>query len=146
MKRSAPLVRRTPLERGTTPLARSRTPRPRRLKRAPMDVGLRHQVYVRAGGRCDCCGTPLPGDAWDAHHRVTRSRGGKDSLENLLALAHHCHMRWHQRDMAEARQRGLMVNTNADPAAVPVRRGERWYLPTGRTWTLTLDPSETPHV
>lgn len=145
MKRSAPLVRRTPLERGTTPLARSRTPRPRRLKRPAMDPGLRHQVYARAGGRCDCCGTPLPGDGWHAHHRRLRSRGGADSLENLVALlpGHH---EWAHAHPAAATALGLMVPSWADPAAVPVRRGERWYLPTGRTWTLTTDPSETPHV
>lgn len=126
--------RSQPLKRGSSGLARTRATKPKALKRPPMDPGLRQLVFIRAGGRCDCCGTPLDPIAWDAHHRQLRKRGGEDSLENLVALVHGHHMIVHQHP-AEATERGLMVASWDDPAAVPVRRGDgHLYLPAGRRW------------
>ena len=82
---------------------------------------LRDAVYKRAGGRCDCCGLWIPQDAFDCHHRQLRSRGGKDVIENLVALKHEHHM-WVHQHPAESTDRGLMVPPWADPVDTPVRR------------------------
>lgn len=135
MKRSAPLRRKTPLPRGTRALPRARTPRTRRLRRPGMDPGVRHTVYVRAGGRCDRCRVPLPGDRWECHHRMLRSRGGTDDPTNLLALCSTCHHEHVHGRVAEATRLGYLVPSWADPATTPVlRHGTTWQLPTERAW------------
>jgi len=132
-------VKRTTPLRGTTPLARSRAKRMRPLRRPAMDRSLRHQVYVRAVGRCEFCGVPLPGDAWDAHHRQLRSRGGPDSLPNLVALCR-THHRWVHEHPAAATAVGFMVPSWADPDTTPLHlHGRRWVLP-GERYTLTDAP------
>lgn len=140
MKRT-PLTRKTPMKRasslpqGGAPLARTRERKTHRpLRREPMPQDLREAVKARARGLCDCCGERLP-DVWDAHHRQLRSRGGKDTLENLVALKHGHHMRLHD-NPADATGRGLMVQSWEDPARVAIlRHGRAWALPTGDTWT-----------
>lgn len=115
--------------------------RPRKRRRPPMDPATRHSIYQRAGGRCDRCAAPLPGDAWECHHRQLRSRGGTDEPENLLALCascHHVHVHGKPRQATEA---GYMVPSWGDPATTPVlRHGRTWQLPTGRAWV----PADTP--
>lgn len=61
-----------------------------------------------------------------AHHRKLRTRGGKDSLENLLAVAFDCH-EWIHSHPHEAGAGGWMLHSWDDPAAELVYyRGERW--------------------
>ena len=109
---------------------RPRTSRPSRSHKIPKK--LRDATYKRAGGRCDCCGLWIPQDAFDCHHRQLRSRGGKDVIENLVALRHQCHM-WVHEHPREATESGLMVHSWADPADIPVRRYDgHLYIP---RWT-----------
>ncbi|MDQ8040488.1 HNH endonuclease signature motif containing protein [Cellulosimicrobium sp. XJ-DQ-B-000] len=141
MKRSKPLTRRTPLARSATP------PKPRaRTKRYVPHVipaRLRMDVYARAGGRCDLCRIPLAGNAFDAHHRKLRSRGGEDSLENLVALHRHCHD-WVHHHPADATRLGFMVASHADPATTPLHlHGRTWVLPDGRAFVPTTRRSTT---
>ena len=51
---------------------------------------LREQVFERCQGYCEKCGGPLP-ETWALHHRKLRSQGGKDVVENFVALHHACH-------------------------------------------------------
>lgn len=47
-------------------------------------------VEKRANGYCEVCGLPaLPSMA--LHHRKLRSRGGQDTVSNLLWVHHGCH-------------------------------------------------------
>jgi hypothetical protein len=102
-----------------------------------MDPQLRQAVYDRAEGRCDHCGLYVDPGAWECHHRLLRSRGGKDSLENLICLHPVCHQMAHLRPRW-AEQRGLIVPSNTDPADVPVlRHGDLYYRATGTAWTST---------
>lgn len=136
MKRSTPLVR-------TGPLARARSPRTRKMRRPTMPSGLRHEVYLRAGGRCDLCTAPLPGDQWEAHHRRLRSRGGADTHENLIALCATCHHDRVHANPAWATEHGYMVPSWGDPATTPIlRHGTTWQQPTGRTWTAATPITE----
>lgn len=101
-----------------------------------MPADVRAGVYARAQGMCDYCGAPLNPDAWDCHHRQLRSRGGKDTPENLVALHPGCH---HDRVHAfpiTATLAGFMVPSWADPADVPIlRHGRTWQHPTAGGWT-----------
>ncbi len=55
---------------------------------------LRAQVFNRAGGRCqadgvhhpNCPGQLNPAADWVPHHIQPRSKGGPDTLENLMAV------------------------------------------------------------
>lgn len=78
LERKAPLRRRKPRKRP-----------PRRKRRA-----YRSAVLLRAGGRCERCsihGSETPLGFLDVHHRLPRSRGGSDCVENLVALCRPCH-------------------------------------------------------
>lgn len=136
MKRSAELAR-------TAPLTRARGIKTKKPRRGPMPTGMRHEVYVRAGGRCDCCAEPLPGDMWEAHHRQTRGRGGVDSHENLVALCSPCHHGQIHAHPAWATERGFLVPSWGNPATTPIlRHGRTWQQPTGRAWTLAAPLTE----
>lgn len=92
-----------------------------------IDPALRAEVYARAGGRCELCGEQL-GQVWQAHHRKLRSRGGQDSVCNLVALDAHCHRRVHGHSLW-ATEQGFIVASYDDPATVPVALHlERWVL------------------
>lgn len=94
---------------------------------------LRQVVYTRSKGYCEKCGKPL-GSSWALHHRKLRSRGGKDSPENLLALHHECHNTGTNSvhlnpKMAQAN--GYMVSQWKEPTECPVT------LPNGDSVILT---------
>lgn len=94
---------------------------------AQIDPKLRAEVHGRAGGRCELCGEAL-GPAWQAHHRKFRSRGGQDSVCNLVALHPMCHRRVHGHSLW-ATEQGFIVSSYDDPASVPVALHlERWVL------------------
>lgn len=131
-------MKRTPLQRKKpwkyTPKPRERKPRGhvaserRKARSGVIASELRTQVRVRACGTCDWCDLVL-GDVFDAHHRKLRSRGGQDTLENLVALHHQCHMYAHEH-VGEATSRGFMVHSWEDPADVPILAGDgNIYLP-----------------
>jgi hypothetical protein len=83
-----------------------------------IDPALRQQVREREHSCCALCGEPLPA-VWECHHRKLRSRGGTDSICNLIALDNACHRRVHGHP-AWALEHGFMVSTYEDPATVPV--------------------------
>lgn len=96
-----------------------------------MSKALRRSVGARAGWRCDRCGRPTAEDRGQAHHRKLRSRGGGDSLGNLVWLCSRCHGEVHA-SPALSTAAGFMVPSWGDPAHLPVRRYDgREYLPAG---------------
>ncbi len=79
----------------------------------------------RSGGLCELCGQRL-NSHWQAHHRKLASRGGQDSVTNLLALHPLCHRRAHGHP-AWAEKVGVIVPSTADPALVRLAlHGETW--------------------
>jgi hypothetical protein len=131
VKRGGPIQRRTPLRSGTK--------RMKPLKRAPMSKSLRQEVYDRSQGLCDRHGLALSEDAWHAHHRKLRTRGGQDSMENLVALCPPCHDLVHANPLY-AEETGFMVHSWQDPAVVPIFKHFRtWTQPTGPLW-LPAEP------
>jgi len=90
-------------------------------------------VYFRCKGFCEKCGGQLP-ESWALHHRKLRSRGGKDSVSNFVALHHGCHNLNTDSvhfNPAESLEKGLMVSSWEDPEKCPLT------LPDGSIVTLT---------
>jgi hypothetical protein len=91
-------------------------------------------VLERAGGCCECCGTPVLVPAF--HHRRARGMGGHtvdlDTAYNILALDPQHHAWWHEHPTL-ARTYGVIVGNYRDPATVPVRRS-LWTTDTTTRW------------
>jgi hypothetical protein len=80
------------------------------------------EVDGRRAGSCEACG--LPATAVEYHHRQARQMGGSrgralDTAVNLLGLHRRCHA-WAHAHPRQARERGLIVTSWADPAIVAV--------------------------
>jgi hypothetical protein len=57
-------------------------------------MALHRAVYRRANYRCEACGASEV--KLEAHHRIPREDGGRDALDNLVALCASCHRAAHQ--------------------------------------------------
>lgn len=52
----------------------------------------REAVFVRDNYTCQCCGkTVKDAVVLHSHHIIPRSKGGSDSINNLLTICHNCH-------------------------------------------------------
>ena len=66
---------------------------------------------LRANGRCDLCEQPAPfldknsNPYLETHHIEWLSKGGKDTLDNTVALCPNCHRKMHTLDLAEDRDK-----------------------------------------
>jgi 5-methylcytosine-specific restriction endonuclease McrA len=65
----------------------------RKLRELEAAGAARTLVLWRARGVCERCGTLSRYRPLHPHHRLPRSRGGKDLLDNLSAVCFDCH-RW----------------------------------------------------
>jgi HNH endonuclease len=83
-------------------------------------------VKARAGDYCEYCDGPAK-ESMAFHHRKLRSRGGEDTVANLVLVHHNCHnlktRSIHLRP-AEAERLGFMVNSWQDPTEVPLVRAD----------------------
>jgi len=89
---------------------------------------LRPLVLARAGFRCERCRTfERPFTPLECHHRLMRSQGGPDTLENLACLCgpnpRGCHG-WVHAHPEEARALGLLIPSWEGPPAQPWRPRE----------------------
>lgn len=57
----------------------------------------KEECFLRDGATCVDCGICLvtSGEITDIHHVIKRSKGGTDSLENLVTLCRKCHNKRH---------------------------------------------------
>ena len=83
------------------------------------------ELQGRSGGYCEAGGAPLGACQGERHPRKRRGRGGdrrkpEDTPANVLMVCRRCH-RWIHAHPAVARDHGLIVRENQDPADVPVR-------------------------
>jgi len=96
---------------------------------------LREMVLTRCQGYCELCGLALT-DNFALHHRKFKSRGGKDEINNLIALHHACHnlasFSVHM-NIKKATESGHVVSRHAEPNNIPL------HLPNGSIVTLTVD-------
>lgn len=125
--RKAPLRAKTELQRGRPPSrarASSSSKRSRRSNSSPNDFPEESRLAMRArsGGKCEARSRVCTGDAAHFHHR--KSRSSKDQRPvNGLHVCSACHEHMHSQ-VAKARMLGWIVPSWADPAEVPVRRGD----------------------
>lgn len=92
-------------------------------------------VIQRAGGYCETCGRPAS-ESMALHHRKLKSRGGKDSVSNLIWVHHECHNLGtnsiHLKPMY-ATYKGWMVSSWGESETTPM------HLPDGRIVLLQND-------
>ena len=106
---------------------------------------LRLEVFGRDQQRCVCCGAPVAVDYDEAHHRRMKSQQGTNALGNLVSLTRVHHARWHSKRI-EAKQRGFIVPSWADPLATPLLHFDLgWVLPDGLGW-VAAEPLDWQRV
>ena len=89
-----------------------------------MDKKVAQAVLKRAEGHCEVCGFSLAGD-YALHHRKLKSRGGKDSIANVICIHHDCHNLASYSihlNPAKAERKGWMVASWQDPEEAPMVR------------------------
>lgn len=92
---------------------------------------VRALVKLRAGNRCELCGSRLV--AGHMHHRQPRGMGGsrtsesKGSAANALWIHPGCHVTI-ELSRARALDKGWLIKQGQDPTAVPVRLWDDWWL------------------
>jgi len=88
-------------------------------------------VEERAGNYCETCGQPAL-ESMALHHRKLKSRGGKDSVSNLIRVHHSCHNLGNHSihgNPSLATERGWMVSSWADPEAEPFLQPDgKWVI------------------
>lgn len=109
---------------------------------------VRPLLNERAAGCCERCGDPLrlndDGTSYfEAHHRLERSQGGDDSIENLWAVHPICHQHIHSHP-ASSRPLGYLLYAGQIPEDIPVSRAGHWVLllPDGSV-AETTDPDDS---
>lgn len=138
------------MPRRRTPLRAKRYMNPRSVK--PLRIAarkggqehyahLRALVHAREGGNCARCGIPTPITVGECHHRLLRSRGGKDDPWTCVWLCNSCHHDEIHAHPAQATAEGWLVPSHADPASWPVLRHGAWLQPTPDGWVRS-EPDE----
>ena len=51
----------------------------------------RYRIYVERGGICEICGNKYPLNNLQLHHKILKSKNGRDIDNNLLLLCPKCH-------------------------------------------------------
>lgn len=85
-------------------------------------IVLRELALARCSGYCELCGNAVT-DTFALHHRLLRSRGGKDEIQNLIVLHHHCHNTGTNSvhlNVKRATETGHIVPTRQNPAEYPL--------------------------
>jgi 5-methylcytosine-specific restriction endonuclease McrA len=98
-KNKQPQLKRTPISRT------GKNQKQQQLKRTPITLISKKQQKrnrILAGilkpKSCESCGEKRP---LDLHHKIHRSQGGTDKLDNLMFLCRLCHMQSHNINVAE---------------------------------------------
>ena len=55
-----------------------------------MDKSKREKVWDKTGGYCYYCGKKLDPNNWEIDHKIPKSRGGTDALDNLVPCCPEC--------------------------------------------------------
>lgn len=155
--RRTPLTRKTALAAnralsGVRDLKRGVTPQRPRRNTGPT-TATRRTVGERAGGCCERCGKIITNE-YSIHHRKPRGMGGTsdpavNSPANLVLLCGSattpdgCHTAV-ERFRQSAITTGYIVTRTADPATIPIKRHNGWFLLNHNgTMTRTERPEET---
>nr|DAH40682.1 MAG TPA: HNHc [Caudoviricetes sp.] len=61
-------------------------------KRKGFGVKQRKQIYKKTEGHCYLCGDFVDFDSFEIEHRIPRSKGGTNDIENLYCSCHICNL------------------------------------------------------
>jgi ATP adenylyltransferase len=75
----------------------------RLLETDPVPNSLRYQVLKAAGGKCELCGVSAKEAVLHVDHIQPRSKGGKNTVENLQCLCEQCNLGKSNRDDTDFR-------------------------------------------
>ena len=87
-----------------------------------IDKAVVELVKNRAAGYCEVCGSPAL-ESMALHHRKLKSRGGKDTVANLIYVHHSCHNLGSYSihlNPEIATKKGYMVSSWQDPEQAPM--------------------------
>lgn len=90
----------------------------RMIETDPVPPALRYQALMRSGGRCALCGATKDETTLHVDHIFPRSKGGKNTLDNLQVLCASCNEAKGNRDATDLRG-PLLVAETAVPMADP---------------------------
>lgn len=97
-------------------------------------------VKARAGDYCEICGKSAL-DSMAMHHRKLKSRGGKDSVSNLIRIHHKCHnlgnKSIHMNPM-DAESKGWMVSSWQEPCDVAFTQPDGTKVLLNEDGTVTM--------
>lgn len=122
MKRSGPLRRLTPL-RSLTPLRKqSRKQR----KRNDQWSKVTRQAIRLVNGVCPVRGEACEHRATVGHHKLARSQGGPDTLENCLPCCPICHIVTVHGNPTKSVKEGWIIMLSKNPEEEEDDTGDRW--------------------
>lgn len=96
-------------------------------------------VKARAGNYCETCGKAAQ-ESMALHHRKLKSRGGKDSVANLIRIHHKCHnlgTKSIHMNPSSASLNGWMVGSHEEPCEVPFLRPDGTKVLLNEDGTIT---------
>ena len=105
-----------------------------------IDQKIVNLVKTRAGNYCEYCDCPAE-ETMALHHRKLKSRGGEDSVANLIWVHHGCHnLKTDSIHLQPkiAQKLGYMVHSWDDPAKVPLVRADGSVVLLEEDGTITL--------
>lgn len=82
-------------------------------KRKPIPKSIQNEVLVRQGYGCYNCGHMLPA-VKHFHHKIPISKGGKNNIDNIIALCPNCHYAKHHGESLEEAERNQGQNHKED--------------------------------
>ncbi len=106
----------------------------------------RKNVYLRAKGRCQYCGTRVPSNEFDFEHIVPKAQGGRTRWENIVVACIGCNQRKGNRT---PRQAGMRLRSKpARPKYLPGANSSSlvWTEGMPRTWKDYLQSVRYWHV
>ena len=95
-----------------------------------MDQKIVKLVKERAGGYCEVCGG-VREESMALHHRKLKSRGGKDTVANLIWIHHGCHNLKTDSihlNPEKSEQKGWMVSSWQEPEETPFFRPDNTFV------------------
>jgi hypothetical protein len=115
----------------------------RKMRTRAINKKIQAMVIERAGGYCELCSRPAQ-SSMALHHRKLKSRGGQDSVSNLIWIHHSCHNMSERSIHSNPRlseEKGWMVSSWREPHDTPFVRanGEIVLLQDDGNVTLLME-------
>ncbi len=102
-------------------------------------IRVRLRLFERCEGRCECCNRKLmPGDRWDADHKVALINGGQNRERNLQVLCDWCHP---EKTKADVREKAITARKRSKHIGIKRRKGPPMPGAKDSKWKRKMDGS-----